>query len=153
MALTRGYSRVEEDGKIAIPEHIGRWAQLTPGSVVEFRVMRVKDTGCRPHMTFVRPGGVPFISPLEVTMMEGATVVDGEGKLVLDGTIMEEARLEPGNLIELKVAGARNGHWLTAHNRVRYTPTFVPRGKIEVLKGSQEVKGVPKGWRSLELDY
>ena len=61
MALIRGYSRVEEDGKIAVPEHIRRWTQLTPGCLIDFRVMRVRDTSHRPHMTFIRSGRAPFI--------------------------------------------------------------------------------------------
>ena len=146
MALIRGFSRVEEDGKIAIPEHIRRWTQLTPGCLIDFRVMRVKDTSRRPHLTFIRMGGSPFISPMEVTMMEGNTMVDEEGKIVLDDSILEEARLEPGHLVELKVAGSRQEHWLTAHNCVRYSPTFVPK---EARVG-QEVK---KGWRTVDINY
>lgn len=146
MALIRGYSRVEEDGKIVIPEHIRRWTQLIPGCLVDFRVMRVKDTSRRPHMTFIRVGSSPFISPMEVTMMEGNTMVNEEGKIVLDQTILDEARLEPGNLVELKVAGSCQEHWLTVHNRVRYTPTFVPKK----IKAGQEVK---KGWRTVDINY
>ena len=146
MALVRGYSRVEEDGKIAIPEHIRRWTQLTPGCLIDFRVIRVKDTSRRPHMTFIRPGSSPFITPMEVTMMEGNTMVSDEGKLILDEAILDEARLEPGHLVELKVAGSRQNHWLTVHNRVRYSPTFMPK---ETRVG-QEVK---KGWRTVDINY
>jgi len=146
MALIRGYSRVEEDGKIAVPEHIRRWTQLTPGCLIDFRVMRVRDTSRRPHMTFIRSGRSPFISLMEVAMMEGNTVVNEEGKIVLDETILDEARLEPGHLIELKVAGSRQDHWLTVHNRVRYSPTFVPKE----TRVEQEVK---KGWRTVDINY
>jgi len=146
MALIRGFSKVDEDGKIAIPEHIRRWTRLTPGCFIDFRVMRVRDTSRRPHLTFIRMGSSPFISLMEVTMMEGATVINEEGKIVLDDSILEEARLEPGHLVELKVAGSRQKHWLTIHNRVRYTPTFVP----EETKVRQEVK---KGWRTVDINY
>ena len=79
-------------------------------------------------------------------MMEGDTMVNEEGKIVLDETILEEARLEPGHLVELKVAGSRQDHWLTVHNRVRYSPTFVPKE----IKAGQEVK---KGWRTVDINY
>jgi len=146
MALIRGFSKVDEDGKIAIPEHIRRWTRLTPGCFIDFRVMRVRDTSRRPHLTFIRMGNSPFISLMEVTMMEGNTMVNEEGKIILDETILEEARLEPGHLVELKVAGSHHDYWLTVHNRVRYTPTFVPR---EIRVG-QEVK---KGWRTVDINY
>jgi len=146
MALIRGFSKVEEGGKIAIPEHIRRWTQLTPGCLIDFRVMRIKDTSRRPHMTFNRLGSSPFISPMEVTMMEGNTMVNEEGKIVLDETILDEARLEPGHLVELKVAGSRQDYWLMVHNRVRYSPTFVPKE----TKVGQDVK---KGWRTVDINY
>ena len=146
MALIRGYSRVEEDGKIAVPEHIRRWTQLTPGCLIDFRVMRVRDTSRRPYLTFIRPGSSPFISPMEVTMMEGNTMVSEEGKIILDKTILEEARLEPGHLVELKVAGSHQDYWLTVHNRVCYTPTFVPK---ETRVGQE----VEKGWRTVDINY
>jgi len=138
MILIRGFSRVDEDGKIAIPELIRRWTQLAPDCLIDFRVMRVRDNSHRPHLTFIRRGRSPFISPMEVTMMEGNTMVNEEGKIVLDEAILEEARLEPGHLVELKVAGSHQGHWLTVHNRVRYSPTFVPK---ETRVGQKVKKG------------
>jgi len=44
MALIRGFSKVEEDGKIAVPLNIRRFTELTPEYPVEFAIMRVKDT-------------------------------------------------------------------------------------------------------------
>lgn len=146
MALIRGFSKVDEDGKIAIPLNIRRFTGLTPEYPVEFAIMRVKDTGRRPHIYFFRSDHPPCLSSLEVAMMEGTTVINEEGKIVLDEAILEEARLEPGHLVELKVAGSRQDHWLTVHNRVRYTPTFVPK-ETEV---GQEVK---KGWRTVDINY
>ena len=146
MALIRGFSKVEEDGKIAVPLNIRRFTELTPEYPVIFNIMRVKDTGRRPHIYFFKSGNLPYLSPMEVAMMEGATVINEDGKIVLDETIMDEARLEPGHLVELKVAGSRQDHWLTVHNRVRYSPTFMPKE----TRVEQEVK---KGWRTVAINY
>ena len=126
MALIRGFSKVDEDGKIAIPELIRRWTRFAPDCLIDFRVMRVKDTGRQPHIYFFRSGHPPYLSPMEVTMMEGTTIINKEGKIVLDDSILEEAKLELGHLVEMKVAGSQGAHWLMLYNRVRYSPTSVP---------------------------
>ena len=74
MALIRGFSKVDEDGKIAVPLNIRRFTGLTPEYPVEFAIMRVKDTSRRPHIYFFRSDHPPYLSPMEVTMMEGTTV-------------------------------------------------------------------------------
>jgi len=94
MALIRGFSKVDKDGKIAIPELIRRWTQLAPDCLIDFRVTRVKDTSCQPHIYFFKPDHPPYPSPMEVTIMEGTTVINEEGKIVLDDSILEEAKLE-----------------------------------------------------------
>ena len=94
MALIRGFSKVDEDGKITIPELIQRWTQLAPHCLIDFRVMRVKDTNRQPHIYFFRSDHPPYLSLMEVTMMEGTTVINEEGKIVLDDSILEEAKLE-----------------------------------------------------------
>lgn len=38
MALMRGFSKVDEKGKIAIPSNIRREAKLNPGQLVEVKV-------------------------------------------------------------------------------------------------------------------
>ena len=38
MALMRGFSKVDEEGKIAIPSNIRREAKLEPGQLVEVKV-------------------------------------------------------------------------------------------------------------------
>lgn len=38
MALMRGFSKVDEEGKIAIPSNIRREAGLKPGQLVEIKV-------------------------------------------------------------------------------------------------------------------
>lgn len=38
MALMRGFSRVDKEGKIAIPSNIRREAKLQPGQLVEVKV-------------------------------------------------------------------------------------------------------------------
>lgn len=38
MALMRGFSRVDEEGKIAIPSNIRREVKLQPGQLVEVKV-------------------------------------------------------------------------------------------------------------------
>ncbi len=136
MALIRGFSKVDEDGKIAIPELIRRWAQLAPDCLIDFRITRAKDANRRPHIYFFRSDHPPYLSPMEVTMMEGTAVINKEGKIVLDDSILEEAKLEPGHLVEMKIAGSQGAHWVMLYHRVHYSPTSVP----EETRVEQKVK-------------
>lgn len=156
MALIRGFSKVEEDAKIAIPTNLRRYAGLTPEYPVEFAVMRVKDTARRPHIYFFRPDHAPYLSPMEVAMMEGTTVIDKEGKIVLDDAILEEAKLDPSYLVKMKVAGSRGAHWIALYNRVRYAPGYFPeRKQVMVKKQVTPIKGAEKRspFRTMDLDY
>jgi len=126
MALIRGFSKVDKDGKIAIPELIRKWAQLAPDCLIDFRITRAKDASRRPHIYFFRSDHPPYLSPMEVTMMEGTTVINKDGKIILDDSILEEAKLELGHLVEMKLAGSRGAYWVILHHRVHYSPTSVP---------------------------
>jgi len=124
--------------------------------LIDFRVMRVKDTGRQPHIYFFRSGHPPYLSPMEVTMMEGTTVINEEGQLVLDDTILEEAKLEAGHLVEMKVMGSRGAHWVTLYNRVRYAPGYFPEGKqVMVKKQVIPIKEAEKKspFRTMDLEY
>jgi len=136
MALIRGFSKVNEDGKIAIPELIRRWAQLAPDCLIDFRITRAKDTSRRPHIYFFRSDHPPYLPPMEITMMEGTAVINEEGKIVLDDSILEEAKLELGHLVEMKMISSQGAHLVMLHHRVHYSPTSVP----EETRVKQKVK-------------
>ena len=126
MALIRGFSKVDKDGKIAIPELIRRWTRFAADCLIDFRVMKVKYTGRQPYIYFFRSGHPPYFSPTEVTMVEGTTIINKLGEIVLEDSILEEAKLEPGHMVEMKVAGSQGAHWLMLYNRVHYNPASVP---------------------------
>lgn len=138
MVLIRGYSRVEADGRIAIPTNMQRFAGLLPEYPVNFSVRKVFSSR-RPHICFSRPSCPPFLSTLEVIMMEGATSIDEEGKIALYNAILEEAKLEPGHLVEMKVLGPRGAHWIVLQNRVRL---------LMPTKATKEKK-----WHRMEIQY
>lgn len=39
MALMRGFTRVDKEGKISIPNNVAREAELKPGTVVELKIV------------------------------------------------------------------------------------------------------------------
>jgi len=87
-------------------------------------------------------------------MMQGVTRVDNEGRIVLDKDVLEEAKLEPGHLVEMKVAGSRGAHWIALYNRVRYAPGYFPEGKeVAVKKQVMPIKEAEKQRRAMEINY
>ena len=126
MALIRGFSKVDENGRIAIPELIRRWTRFASDCLIDFRITGVKNTSRQPYIYFFRVGHPPYISPTEVTMMEGTTIINKEGKIILEDSALEEAKLQLGHIVEMKLAGSPGAHWLMLYHRVRYSPASVP---------------------------
>ena len=146
MALMRGFSIVDEEGGITIPSDIGKWAELCPGCGVCMKVLRIKDTSRFPHLVIYRPRNIPFISPLEVIMKEGYEQVDKQGRVVLSREILEELRLEPKYIVELKIHGARGGHWTVVHNRGPWRMTTLQQRVGRKIRGE-------KKWNKVLIEY
>lgn len=117
MALMRGYSIVDEQGRITIPSDIRRVAGLYPGGNAWMKVLRIKNTSRFPHLVIYRPGNNPYISLSEVVMKETYGQVDKQGRVILSEGILEELRLEPKYIVEFKIYGARDRHWTVVRNR------------------------------------
>ncbi len=144
MALIRGYSKVDQEGRIIVPLNICRYCQLSPDYPVEIMVLRIKQTSRFPHMVIYRFPYVPFISPMEATMLETQTKIDAQGRIILSQAVMEEIKLGPGYIVEFKIHGAKGQHWVIVHNRGSWRQT--------TLQQRIGHKNVPK-WRKVEVNY
>ena len=144
MALMRGFSKVDEEGKITMPDEIARFTGLYPGSTANMIVLRIKETARFPHLVIHRPRTFPYISMLEVIIKKAQTEVGEQGALTLSNEIMEQLRLESGYLVEFKIHGARGQHWVVVHNRGPWRET--------TLQERMGHKKVPK-WRKVEINY
>ena len=144
MALMRGFSKVDENGRITIPEDIARFTGLYPGSTANMIVLRIKGTARFPHLVIHRPRNIPYISMLEVIMKRAQTEVDEQVRLTLSDEIMQGIRVEPGYLVEFKIHGARGQQWVVVHNRGPWRQT--------TLQERMGHKKVPK-WRKVEVNY
>ena len=117
MALMRGYSLVDEAGRITFPANIRRSAGIEPEQVVKIKVLRIRGTLRYPHMLINRPEFPPYISPLEIVMHEAERKVDELGRITLAEEILEEMKLKAGYWVEMKLLGPRDYHWIVVHNR------------------------------------
>jgi len=144
MALMRGFSKVDEEGRITIPDEIARFSKLYPGSTVDMVVLRIKGTSRFPHLVIHTPENIPYVSMLEVIMKETKGEVDKKARLTLSDDMLKELRLEPGYLVEFKIHGARGQHWVVVHNRGPWRET--------TLQQRTGHKKVPK-WRKVEVNY
>ena len=117
MALMRGYSLVDEVGRITFPANIRRSAGMEPEQVVDIKVLRIKGTSRYPHMVINKPEFSPFISPLEMVMHETFGKICEQGRITLSEEILEGMKLEAGYLVEIKVLGPKDSHWTVVYNR------------------------------------
>ena len=120
MPLIRGYTEVDDEGKITISRNIQNQARLGIGRPVKITVVRVMGTSQKPHLIICSPNNAPFISPQEAVFMEGISVVDRQGKIFLPEKIRKEAKFEPGYHLEVKVHGSYRsyfGLWIIVHIR------------------------------------
>ena len=144
MALMRGFSKVDEEGRIIIPDDIARFTGFYPGSTGNMIVLRIKGTSRFPHLVIHRPRTIPYISMLETIIKKTQTEVDENGGLTLPDEIMEELQLESGYLVEFKIHGARGQHWVVVHNRGPWRQTT-----LQQRMGHQKT---PK-WKKVEINY
>ena len=140
----RGFSKVDEEGRITIPDEIGRFTGLCPGSTADMIVLRIKGTARFPHLVIHRPRTFPYISMLEVMMKKAQTEVDEQGGVTLSDGIMKELQLESGYLVEFKIHGARGQHWVVVHNRGPWRET--------TLQERMGHKRTPR-WKTVEVNY
>ena len=144
MALMRGFSKVDEEGRITIPDDIARFTGLYAGSTANMIVLRIKGTARFPHLVIHRPRTFPYISMLEVIMKKTQGQVGEQGGLILSDEIMKELRLESGYLVEFKIHGARGQHWTVVHNRGPWRQT--------TLQERMGHKKAPR-WKKVEINY
>ncbi|MFQ5874508.1 MAG: hypothetical protein ACE5JL_12005, partial [Dehalococcoidia bacterium] len=93
-------------------------------------------------------------------------------QLLLTEELLEDAKLKPTDIVEVKVAGARGAHWLVFHNRGAYRflgRGVFPRSGVLAQKEKMKADGVrgkeqelsearhkekqEKGFQRIPLDY
>jgi len=117
MPLMRGFAKVDEGGRLQVPINLRRQMGLLPGEPFVLDVVRINGTHRRPRMFLHHRGTTPFISPQEALFCRGAGEIAVDGSLTLPDGIIEEARLTPGCLLEIKIMGPSNAPWSVVHNR------------------------------------
>ena len=146
MSLIRGFSKVDEEGKIAIPSNIRKKAGISAGSLVEIKVIRIKDSSRWPHIIVHASRVYPHLSMFQVVMREKETQIDDEANLVLTDDLLEEAKLAPNYRVEMKLYGPNQGSWVTIYNRGpnRLTTLQEKIGRLERAK---------KKWKGMTIEY
>lgn len=155
MALMRTYNLVKEGGKIYIPENFLKQIGLQINNPAVIGVVRIKRSIRAPHLVIHRKDNSPWISPQEVVINQGLSNVDREGNIILRDDILEDSKLKPGHLVEMKVYGPHNSSWLVIQNRGPKIETTLQQKMRKYRPGykeSQEKKG-RKTWESILLDY
>ena len=117
MPLMRGFAKMDDGGCVRVPINLRRQMGLLPGEPFVVDVVRIKGTQRWPHMFLHHRGTTPFFSPQETLFRRGAGEITCDGSLTLPDAIIEEARLLPGCVLEIKIMGAANAPWSVVHNR------------------------------------
>ena len=52
-----------------------------------------------------------------MTLMRVFTKVDEQGRIFIPPNVRKEAGIIPGRLVEIKVTGVRNAHYIVIHKR------------------------------------
>ena len=146
MALMRGFSIVDEEGRITIPSDIRKAAGLYPSCNVWMKVLRINNTSRFPHLVIYRPGNSPYISLLEVVMKETRGQVDRQGRVILSEGMLEELRLKPKYIVEFKIHGARGQYWAVVHNRGPWRMTTLQQRLGRKIRGEEK-------WNKILIEY
>ena len=147
MALIRGFGVVDESGGFVVPLHIRRFAGFDGKGAVAIKVLRLKGTARLPYLVIHTPQQIPYIAfMLEAIMLEGAGLIDEEGRVVLSEEIREEAKIKPKDLLEIKIHGPKGLHWVKVHNRGPHRMTTLQEKMGRVSKEIDELKWFKKKW-------
>ncbi len=147
MALIRGFGVVDEAGGFTIPLHIRRFAGFNGKGVVAIKILRLKGTARLPYLVIHTPEQIPDIAVmLEAVMLEGAGLIDEEGRLILSQEILEEAKIKPKDLLEIKIHGSKGVRWVKVHNRGPHRMTTLQEKMGRVSKEIEELKWFKKKW-------
>lgn len=153
MTIMRGWTRLKKHGPggniLPISRNLRLQAEFATGSPVGYQVIRVKGTTRRPHVLFHRPDRYPKISPLEVIMLQGLTLLGEDGALALPDAVVEEVGLGEEDLVELKTLGPNDFQWLIAYNRgPRFVRTQPTKFRRQTTKEEET-----KQWHRMPLKY
>ena len=149
MPLLKGFSEIDEEGKLSIPSNILRYAGLNNGGQVGIKIIRIKGSSRWPYLVVYHFENDPRLSQFEVTMMESQAGIDENGRLILEKKVLEETKFEPHYRAEIKLAGPRDNPWLVIHNRGpnRLTTLQEKMGRLG-KSGRREKK-----WQSQKWEY
>ncbi|MEW6684985.1 MAG: hypothetical protein AB1393_02105 [Candidatus Edwardsbacteria bacterium] len=150
MPLLKGFSEIDEEGRLSIPSNIRREAGLNLASPVGIKVVRIKGSMRWPYLiVYHLQSMVPRLSQFEVTMMESQGRIDENGRLTLEGDVLEETKLGPHSRAEIKLSGPTRGSWLVIRNRGPNRLTTLQEKVGRQGKGSR----AEKKWKSVSIEY
>ena len=149
MPLLRGFSKVDEEGKIVIPSNIREKAGISVGSLVGIKVIRIKGSSRWPHIIVHVPGVDLRLSMLQVVTAEERSQIDDEARLILTDSILGEAKLEPNYRVEIKLVGSKGSPWAVIYNRGPNRLTTLQE-KIGRLGKNRRC---PEKWQTQKWDY
>ena len=149
MPLLKGFSEIDEEAKLPIPSNIRRKAGLNLTSSVGIKVVRIKGSTRWPYLIVYHPQSEPRLSQFEVTMMESQGRIDENGRLTLESNVLEETKLRPHSLTEIKLTGPSQGSWLVIRNRGPNRLTTLQEKMGRMGKGGRG----EKKWKTMSIEY
>jgi len=149
MPLLRGFSKVEEEGKLFIPSNIRDKAGISPGSLVEIKIIRIKGSSRWPCIIVHAFGVSPNLSMFQVVMMQEKAELNNESKLILTDNILRELKLEQGFRVEVKLAGSNQAPWVVIYNRGSNRLTTLQEKMARLGKSRRNTKT----WETMTVEY
>lgn len=147
--LLRGFSKVDDGGVIAIPSNIREHVGLFPGSSVNIKIVRIKDSGRWPYIIVYNSKVLPRLSMFQVVMMEGTAEMDDEARLILTDNILREVKLEHGYRVEIKLVGPKRAPWAVIYNRGSNRLTTLQEKMGRLGKSGRNAKK----WQTQKWEY
>ena len=153
--LMRAFSKVDDDGRIAIGRHLWRQLCLTSGGKARLWIVKLKGSSRKPYLFVYKPGGQPRLNEgLERIVWEGLCLVDEAGRLCLGQQFIKDfcPCFAPDARAELKLVGPGSGPWLAIRWRgPAVASTLQERMNVRGLARSQKSKR--DKWSRMRIDY
>ena len=151
--LMRAYSKVDEDGRIAVGRQFWRQLRWTPPGRAGLMVIRLVGSSRKPYLFVYHPDTRPRPNEgFECVVWQGQCTTDEAGRMCLWQDLVEDTGFAPRSHVEIKVAGAGEPLWLAIRWRgPAVTSTLQERMNVRGVKRKRK-RGSDK-WKPMPVEY
>jgi len=147
--LMRAFSKVDDDGRIAVGRNFYRHCRLLDATRAAYLLVKLKGTSRKEYLLIHRNSFTPALSAFECVFGSGLCPIE-DGCIRLNKELLQDTCFVPNSRVEIKLAGTGNERWLAIRWRGPAVPSTLQE-RMNVRGTARKSKG--DKWQRMPLDY